>query len=301
MDKDFRLRGDGGATFKLVDAAKVNNFTSIVLLVCVAITAVLSMGEVTFTIQNALSVSVICVVLFVVASLIYTSKYKEYEAKARESELYISTKAEYDKVVKTFQDKKLLNRLPDLCLRYIEEELVQYRAAILSSVCLNYDTYKENYLNKTRKELKALNLAPSVIKAIYKANKARGLRLDPQKLTTNFKQSFFRYSALTITSGARESIDTGVNTLSRLATTVLGGVVSVSVIINFSWQTLAQWAIRMLPLAVAAMSGAHQGTRNIEQTAIPHMRGQINILNTMLEWAHDMPTTTTNAVSVSEN
>lgn len=282
MDKKLDFRGDSG--FKIIDAAKVNNFASVAIIVCVVIAAVLSMGNVSFTFQQAISVSTLCIILFVVASLVYKTKYSEYTARAMQTESYQKAEEEYAALVKTVQERELLGKLPDLCQRYVEMELKQYRTAVLSSVCIPYSTYAESYMHKTKKELKEANLNRAMIRAVRKADRAKVLRLTPQGLLSSSRQSFLRFSVLTISSGERERIDTAFNTVSRLITTILGGAVAVEVIFDFSWQAIAQWVLRMLPIAVAAFSGAQQGTRNIEQTAIPHRKAQSTVLTTMLEW-----------------
>ena len=295
----FTFKNDS-TTFKLVDAAKVNNIASLALVICVVIASVLSMGEVKLTFAEAVSVSTLCIILFIVSSLIYKTKYAEYEAKAKQNAEYIEVQNEYDSLVKKIQEKGLLARLPELCQRYIDLELKQFRTAILSNACIPYEVYERDYMRLSDAELKTLEITDAMRKAIKKANRAKGLHLTAQGLLSVSKQSVIRYSALTVSSHQREQIDSALNTLSRIVTTFLGGAVAVEVIVNFSWQAVAQWVLRMLPLAFAAFSGANQGTRNIMNTAIPHKRKQINIIVTILEWEKDYAPATVTADAAAE-
>ncbi len=272
------------ASFRAIDTAKVNNLTSWALIACVIIASILSLGKVTFTFQEALSVSTLCIILFLVSSLIYRTKYTEYEAKAKQSPEYAAVDKTYNELVNRIHDEGLLVRLPELCQRYVDEELKTFRTAILANSCIPYDTYAKDYANLSANALKALPISKSMRKAIRRANRAKGLKLTSQSLLSVSKQGFIRFSALMISSGQRETIDSAVNVISRMFTTFLGGAVTVAVIIDWSWQSLVQWGIKMLPLAMAAYSGATQGTKNIFQTAIPHKKSQINIIATILEW-----------------
>ena len=272
------------ATFRALDTAKVNNLTSWALIACVLIASVLSLGKVTFTFQEAISVSTLCIILFLVSSLIYRTKYTEYEAKAKQCPEYIAIDKTYNELVNRIHNEGLLVRLPELCQRYVDEELKTFRTAILANACIPYSVYATDYANKSVKELKSLPISKSMRKAICRANKAKCLKLNAQSLLSVSKQGFIRFSALMISSGQRETIDSALNVVSRMFTTFLGGAVTVAVIIDWSWQSLVQWGIKMLPLAMAAYSGATQGTKNIFQTAIPHKKSQINIIATILEW-----------------
>ena len=293
----FSLKSD---TFKIIDAAKANNIASVALIICVIIASVLSMGEVKLTLAEAVSVSTLCVILFIVSSLIYKTKYAEYKAKAKQNTEYIAVQNEYDALVMKIQEKGLLARLPELCQRYVDLELKQFRTALLSNACIPYDVYERDYMRLTNSELKDLEITDAMRKAIKKANRAKGLHLTAQGLLSVSRQSLIRYSALTVSSHQREQIDSALNTLSRIVNTFLGGAIAVDVIMNFSWQTVVQWVLRMLPLAFAAFSGANQGTRNIMNTAIPHKRKQINIIVTILEWEKDYAPATVTADAAAE-
>ena len=72
---------------------------------------------------------------------------------------------------------------------------------------------------------------------------------------------------------------------SRFLTAFLTGSVAVSVIIEPSWQTVAQWGIRMLPVVWSALVAYNSGVKNVLETAVPYLSRKTELLKIFISWA----------------
>ena len=286
-DNKLDIHTDVVTGARKLNVAKISNHTTWVLIGAVIIAAIASMGELGLSLDPSaiFRTSLLCVVLFIVASLIYRMRYTNGAGRAKESEAFKKALEEYNEIKEKIHESGVIKQLSALCVRYRKMELQSYRTAILSDACIDYKTYEKEYKEKSDEDLLALNLSPNAIKCIRKADRARGLRLSPNDLLSDKKTSFIRFSALSPSPASRQNFDVTLNTVSRLITTGFAGSVSVVVMFSLSWQAVCQWAIRMIPIVWAAFKGDHDGEKNVMHTAIPYMSRQTQILTLMLEWA----------------
>ena len=90
----------------------------------------------------------------------------------RRSEIYLSSKSQYDLLKREIIDRKMHGRLPEFCRYYIEEELRNARNSLLTEVGIEFSVYQEQYVGRDRAELEQItSLSKSQIEAILAANK----------------------------------------------------------------------------------------------------------------------------------
>ena len=286
MNNDFNIEEQTSTNARRVNMSKVNNGTTIVLIVGVIIAAMASMSELGISInaETLFTFSLLCIILFIIATIIYLCRYSVGTARAKASEEYEKISMEYDSLKRQVHDKGYTKDLPELCIRYRETELQNYRTAILSDACIPYDAYVRLYRDKTDEELEQFALSPSSLRCIRKANRARGLRICPEDLMSDKKSAFIRFSALSLNPRTKQRIDITANTFSRAITTSVASSIAVTAMIVMDWQAIAQWAIRMIPIFWAYFKGDLDGEKNIRNTAMPYMERQAQILKLMIQW-----------------
>ena len=285
MDNDFELDlGERRISWKAPSAV------NIMLCSVVLIAAIVSMGELTFTVKGVINVTLTILVLYIVASIVYPNSYISGMAKEKLSTEYKEVKQAYDDAVKEVHNRKMLPELSRYCLKYSREELRACRSAILLDECIEYDVFEEDFLGKTAEDLKGGELSAAAVKCILDANKVKALKITPSQLmstgedVTLFQRIFrvlgFRRK-LGVESKTKQQIDYGVNLIVRAVTTLLAGVVGISVVMDdFSFKTLAEWAMKMLPIAIAALGGNIGGHRNVTDTLIPQLQRKTKIIQT---------------------
>ncbi|MBR2342994.1 MAG: hypothetical protein IKA64_01925 [Clostridia bacterium] len=271
-------------TSEEIEVKKIPTRLNVFLILCVIIAALASMGDLTLSIKEAASISALVLFIYVVSRMIFHNVYTENVLIAKEGEEYRSVSEEYRKISSEIYDRGLFPKLPELCLRYREEELRAFRSEILSDVNISYEVYEKSYRGKSRAELKRLGLSRSARYAIARANAAKGIYVAQDTLLSGDCKPRKRGDLLRRSSERQQRNDYIWNGASGLLTTVLAGVIVISVVFNFSLHTVIQWAIRMTPIATAALTAAPAGRRNVTSVAIPYIKNKTSVLKTFIAW-----------------
>ena len=269
---------------KKISSYALANTTTIAILLGTIIAALVSMGEVTLTMSGMRDLTLLCCVIFGVSSIVYSARYEASMQSAKNEEAYKTVINEYNHCKAEIHSRGLVTKLPHLCMRYCAEELRIYRSEILADACIPYDVYFNKYRGLSKSDLESLKLSNNEIKCILKADRAKGIRLTSAELMSGKKNSVFRFSVLSFAPETKQVIDTSLNVISRLATTLLSGAVVISIMFEPSLKAVAQWAVRMLPVVTAAISGTIAGQKNVINTAIPYYTRLTEILKTCIKW-----------------
>ena len=218
------------------------------------------------------------VLIYLITSMVYRNNYNAGMNRAM-------TLPEYEKAKSAVYEKGILPKLPELCFKYVEDDLRRCRTVILADACIPYDKYVTEYLGKTTVELKQKGLSPSAIRCINRANKTKCMKLNASILMSGDSHSIlFRKLTLGISSTAKKNVDFGWNMIARAVTTTLTVMVGVEVVIEPSLQTLIPWAIKMIPVLWAALTSYNAGIQNINDTYIPYTQKKTEIIKVLISW-----------------
>ncbi len=284
---DKYITGEEKEAYAKIDLKKIPSKLNLFLVFGIIIAALASMGEIAFTLNEAINITLLVVFIYVISLMIYRNVYQDNMYKAKESDEYKQAEAEYREIVKSAYDKGLTSRLGELCSRYRKEELQAYRTELLEDMCIDYKGYEKQYFGKTKKELKKSGLSKAAIKCVVRANKARGIYISQDMLLSGDSAPRKRNKMFARTSERREAQDRTRHAVTGLAKTVLVGTIGISVAFDFSLQAIAQWAVRMMPIVAAALSAAPAGRSNIFDVAIPYLKKKTEVLKTMLVWIEE--------------
>ena len=147
---------------------------------------------------------------------------------------------------------------------------------------IDYETYQSEYLNLNFWGILMLKKSWRFRIAILRCNWAKPVKLTPSMLL-NESGDARRKRAIGISGKQRESRDKMWNAFSKAIISLGGGAIVVSLVLDFSWETLAQWAIRILPVIGAIISGDADGYDDIAVTESNHKREQAEIIKRMTE------------------
>lgn len=274
--------------------AKTPGAMNVVLVMIVMIAALVSLGELSITPTGVVNVSLTVAVIYIISSIMYKNSYADGIVREKQSEEFKKAEEEYKEALRNVYEEGMLTEMPALCIRYCEEELKACRHAVLLDSCIPYDTYEEKYLGKSEKELEGMKLSKDAIRCISAANKIKGLHLTANTLLSTGEEATLGEKLLrklgwrrgiAMESRTRQHIDTTFNMISRAITTFLAGTVAISVALDdFSLETLALWAMKMMPVAISVLGGRNGGTRNVQDTLIPQMQKKTKIINILLSW-----------------
>ena len=86
-------------------------------------------------------------------------------------------------------------------------------------------------------------------------------------------------------SGNRmEKIDKVSQSIKRLLVSLFTGAIGVDIVLNFSWISVVTWAIRMLPILTALVTGQMNGFRNVTETEVSFKQKQIYMIRLFKDW-----------------
>ena len=284
MDDRFEdVIDDEIASEKRSVKAKLPSALNMVMIFCIILAGVLFLGEITLTFGSLLNVSLLVAVIYLIASIAYRNNYQNGMYAAMKDEDYRKAKESYEKTKNDIYSLGITSKLGDYCVRYIEQDLKKYRASILADACIKYERYESEYIGKAYKELLMTGMSKHSARCVVRANNATGIKINTGTLLTS-DSNFLRHRGLGMSTFARRNVDFATNMVSRLFTTLLSGTVVIDVIINPSWQSLAQWALRMIAIFWAAVSGYDAGVKNITETTISYMSKKTEILKIFVSW-----------------
>ena len=263
--------------------AKLPNAVNMVMIFCIIIAGVLFMGEIKLTFGSLLNVSLLVAIIYLIASIAYRNNYQNGMYAAMKDEDYRKAKESYEKAKSDIYSLGIASKLGDYCVKYIKQDLKKYRASILADACIPYEKYESDYLDKTYKELLEKGLSKKTAWCIVRANRATGIKINTGTLLTS-DSNFHRHRGLGMSTLTRRNVDFATNMVSRLFTTLLSGTVVIDVIINPSWQSVAQWALRMIAIFWAAVSGYDAGVKNISETTMSYIARKTEILKIFIAW-----------------
>ena len=263
---------------------KIKPNLNVFLILSVVIAAFASMGDLTLSIGEASNITVLVIFLFVISRMVYHDIFVENMDEARKSEEYKAAKSEFDEISNKVYESKLVSKLPLLCARYCEEELKHRRTLILLNTGIDYETYEKKYRDKSKEDLIKLGLTKTTVKSISKANKAKNMNLSSDILLSDEMDSVNMQDPRKMSADRKQFAAELKSGITAFLKTTLVGVISISVAFDFSLESVAQWAIRMMPIVTAALSAGPAGRRNVFKYEIPYIKIRTYILKVILDY-----------------
>lgn len=267
-----------------IDTGTINKFSmnDLMLAGIVVIAMVISLTDFTFSLGDFKNFTALTLFLYVITTIIYRNRYNRGKLRGRSDPEYIEALNAYRKAKNKITESGIVSEVSDFCQEYKTRELKEYRKGILADVDLDYDEYLEKYRLLTNRDVMKLPMPLSVRKAILKCNKAKPITLTPG-LIMNESGEANRQKLVTQSGREREIKDKREQLLSRGLVVFLGGAIAVNIIFDFSFITIVQWFVRMLPIIGAIIMGDDGGFCNIAVTETNFKKDQTAIINLFLE------------------
>ncbi len=255
----------------------------IVLAALVAVAAVISFTDFSFTLGDLGSITAITLFMYIITMLVYRNRYSRGMAKGREDE-------EYKKALKAYREKReeiyargLAGQVPDFCVWYKKKELREYRESLLCDVDISYGEYSEKYIKLSARQIARLDISAEARRVILKCNAARSVDLYPGAVL-NENGEYDRHKLIGKSGRERERQDKKRQAISRAVYVIFGALVACDVFLNFEPIVIAQWVVRMLPVIIAITSGDEGGFCNVTVTEVAFKNAQVNVINLFEEW-----------------
>ena len=250
----------------------------------VVIAAIISFTDFSFSFGDLKNLTALTIFLYIITMLIYRNRYSKGIARGRRDSEYQLSLNTYRERRKELDDKYLVSHVPAFCIYYKKQELREYRESLLCDIDMDYDTYKEEYLMMSKRNILKQPISHDAKTTIIKCNKAKSIKLLPGMIL-NESGEFDRNKLIGKSGRQRERQDKKKQAISRAVYVLFGAMVAFDMIFNFSVMTIAQWVIRMLPVVVAVYSGDDGGYCNVTVTETNFKRDQSNVIGIFMEYA----------------
>ena len=273
-----------------IDTGNVNKFSmnDFMLAGIVVIAMVISLTDFTFSLGDFKNFTALTLFLYVITTIVYRNRYNRGKLRGRSDPDYIEALADYREAKDKISELGIASEIPTFCQEYKTKELKEYRKGILADVDLDYDEYMQKYRNLSDRAVMRLSLPLNMRKAIIKCNKAMPIKLTPG-LIMNESGEADRQKLVAQSGRDRELKDKRQQLISRGLVVFLGGAIAVNIIFDFSFITIVQWFVRMLPIISAIIMGDDGGFCNIAVTETNFKKDQTSIINIFLEYHKNKP------------
>ena len=252
----------------------------------VVIAGVVSFTDFRFSIANVANITALTIFLFIVTTFVYRNRYSKGIRRGRKDESFCESLADYRREIKAVYDNKTAGLVPRFCTWYKRKELREYRESLLCDIEMTYEEYRSKYLKMPRREVMRQQLSFEAKNIILKCNAAKSINLSPGMIL-NENGEYMRDKLIGKSGRQRERFDKKCEAISRAVYVVFGTIVAFDVILNFSVETVLQWAVRMVPVIIAIITGDDGGYCNITVTETAFKKAQVHLINLFNEYLEE--------------
>ena len=274
------------------DASNMNKFSmnDVMLAGIVAIAMILSLTDFTLSPGDFKNLTALTLFLYVVTTIVYRNRYNRGKLRGRSDPEYIEALKNYRKAKDEIVQLGIASNVPEFCQHYKASELREYRKGLLADVDLDYEEYKQKYRQLSSLQVLRLPLPFNSRIAIIKCNNAKPVKLTPG-LIMNESGEADRAKLIAQSGREREHMDKFKQFIWRGTTVLLGGMIAVTIVFDFSFIALVRWLVRMLPIASAIIMGDDSGFCSIAVTETNFKKDQTSIINLLFEYhkANNVP------------
>lgn len=270
---------------------------TIMLGILIALAAVASYAGMTFSIGTLKSLTTLSVFLYIITAMVYRNRYERGKMRGRLDGEYMEAVRLYREERDKVYDRGMAGDAPAFCRAYKVRELREYRANLLADVDMDYEEYRAKYMRMTLWEVWRLKLPWAVKQVIIKCNTAKPLRLTPGMML-NENGEANRQELLRQSGRERERSDKRKQLIERAVYVLFGGAAIISIALDFSPEIVMRWAVRMMPIMMAVITGDDAGFVCMTVTEVNFKRDQVTVLRLFEEQgASEEPAPMAEAVS----
>lgn len=266
-------------------AARASWLANALTVVLFVVTGVIAFGDVELNMKSTIELTVMTLFIYTVTTVVHHNKYDAGMLRGKQTMEYKEANERYEKVRNKVYEQNLATILPDLCLKYVKEELENYRRAIIAETYVTWDEYVATYSRMSDEDLRHEDaLTKDAAAAIIKANKAKPIKLNAVQLMNAESTARRNLNILGISPMQKARIDKGINSVTRIFTTFLGCVMAVSIIVEPTWSNFALWCSRIAPVIIGFIVGENAGFTTTAIAAPMYLDGKTEKIKMMLEW-----------------
>lgn len=233
--------------------------------------------------------------IYMISSIIYINSLSLGKLSGQKNDIFKEAYNKCSEATVALAKNKYIANLDKFCLERQEADLEARKRIILSSVYIPYDDYTEKYAGKSIKELRAMKRdddkddnAPlfnriqlrSLIKVMY----MRPHKLSPQSLTKPLNAK---------TEGFIEDCDRlerkiiAKRLIMSFATIIIVVNFSIKIVNAFSYKTIVESIVRLIPILWSWVSGQFAGYNISTNSKIAYFNDKAMLCHQANEWLNE--------------
>jgi hypothetical protein len=265
---------------KLIDSDNLQSLaTNAALILLCVIASLVSFWDIQLTFDSAFSIGWVTVLLYIVSTTVYQTKYDGGIFKGKQTDVYKAALDSFDSLRKRIMDTRQTDALRDWCNDYRIKDVESIRKNIVCPY-MSYDTYLELYANRSKAHVKQAGLSRKARKAVNLANSVEPVDLTSDMLLNlSHQRRLLKKRRLLPRSGDEQRTgDLAATYIKKFFITFICGMFVVEIINNPTLDTFLQWLIRMVPIVMAFLTGPGAGFRNASEVSVKRMHAQSKLL-----------------------
>ena len=237
--------------------------------------------------------------IYMVSSIIYTNSLSLGKVSGQKRQEYKDAYEGCQTAIATLAKNKYIEKIDEFCLERQEADLTARKRVVLSSVHIPYDKYLSDYVGKSIKELRTLKKTSKnkngeekkrpffnkvQLRALIKVMHMRPHKLDSQQLTkpVNAKTSDFIEDC---TKVERKMIARKL--IMSLATTFVVVNFSIEIVNEFSYKTVVESIVRLIPILYSWISGQFAGYNIAVNNKVANFTDKARLCTLANKWLNE--------------
>lgn len=273
--------------------AQFSNLVSIALIV-IAYLMFFTDGKIATPAQLR-DLSLLVVALLFVNNAVYNNMIESGQKAAQGTKLYKDAVDGYNaEMVTAKATNSGLERLPEFCDNYNKKALESDRKELLYAAGIKYETYKNNYISKSKRQLKRLKigdnkaLTKSQIKAIKAADRLKSPKLKSEQILRTGQAALSR-GALGRAPEQKIKLYRARKVLTSTLVSVLSATIVLDMITDFSFAKFVEATVKVAPILLSAYMGYKTGYNNIYIDSTSYINAQATLINNYIKWLATAP------------
>lgn len=255
------------------------NSSVIMSILLVVVIIVVYIADMKITTAAALKdVTLSMIILFFCTYAMYFNQKQQGIATGKEMQMYKDALKDFEKKYSEVEAKGALSKAQDFCIDYIAEELKNARETILKGSGITYADYEDNYLAKTRRELRKLGLKGKRLTTVIMANRIKPTRLTPDMFMKCGRTISTKRRAMGVAPSRREGLKDISKGLSAAVFAIIGGNIFFDIIAAPTWGVIVSCVIKIVLVLWSGFMGYKWGYNHITRYTVNYVRDQIDYL-----------------------
>ncbi len=224
------------------------------------------------------------VLVYMVSAIVYTNSLSLGKLNGQKRKEYQDAYKNCEEAIAKLSVNKNIEKIDEFCLERQQIDLDARKRIILTSAHIPYDKYQDEYVGKSIKELKALKFNKVQLRALIKVMYMKPHKLSSLSLTkpVNARSEEF------IENSARIERQTIARKLiTSFVTTFIVVNFSIEIVNAFSYKTVVESIVRLIPILWSWISGQFAGYNISINSKIAEFNDKTTLCNQADNWLNE--------------